>query len=515
MNVTIKLEGNKDSYGFEKITCMEKPIGITLDGFLNGYSNLFYMILKYIQAYYVENYDFEVYDNKHSRIINTKILKEFFDLNLVYEKVTEENIVAWIEEHIDLNHIVFVPVNLKELFYSKYYKKGDWGHINLLYGYERENELFHIIDSVQWYKENTSRYKAFVAEYATMKKMYAAWNEEAVLSPSFIDCNEASNISSVDTILKKFARLYLENFSNNSFKEVSFMSCQFENKANMKKYTEYVLRATSAKEVFFCELISIMKKYNLRLEILEQFEKITSELIQAWEEVEYRVSVKAYREKDKLDFRNELSQIIDMEVTVKKMIVDVCKTILDSEILDSKRDDLIENNLDSIITKVGESMYRFHFNSGKIYPCFGNDDAPKVKLIKQISPDKEYVIQTDIVLCKVQDISQFMAALFMRTVNDELYFWGSCCKKVIRLDLCGVDNNIFEISNNNKHLKIGIKIRQGKEISLFYVNDTGKEIQCYQYEALGNIQEVGLSCKTWGRPEDILIEYEDFKVTIK
>lgn len=82
------------------------------------------------------------------------------------------------------------------------------------------------------------------------------------------------------------------------------------------------------------------------------------------------------------------------------MIIEVCQSILELEFFLDKKDDMFENNADSIISKIGESGYRFHFNSGKIYSSFGIDDSSKVKLFMRMRVDKQYIVSTDIIIQK-------------------------------------------------------------------------------------------------------------------
>lgn len=515
MNISIKLKRTSDIYGFEEISCMEKPFGIILDGISTGFANMYYIIIKYIQAYQVQNYAYEEFNAYYSKDVNIKVLKEFFGLNLVYEDVNPDNIIDWIEKRIDSNNVVFVTANLKDLFYSKYYKKGDWGHIFLIHGYDKENQLFNIIDSAQAYKDESAIYKPFVVEYLTMKKMYTSWMEADTITPCYIKCDEVDNISSAGYILKMFAKLYLANCNNDVYKEEKFINNQFLDKENMKVYTEFLLRTRTAKRVFFNELVNIIHKYKIKIESIEAFMQAKDQLIHEWEDITYRLSVKAYRNQKPKNLRGELLKVTQLETSVKQLIAELCHSILQNEFLedDRKRNNHIENNEDGIINIVDKSNCKFYFNSGKVYSSFGVDDSPKVVLIDKMDANKRYVVKTSVDMEKYQDTSQFMAGIFIRTENNNLYFWGNCCRESIRFDLCGVDNNIFEVDINHDNFNIGVDIRDGIYVTLGYENELGQFVECYQYKLISKAQEMGLACKTWGFPDEIQINYRNFEIS--
>lgn len=329
MIVSLKVEENKDDYGYEKITCMEKPIGIILDACEQGYSSLFYMIIKYLQAYYINGYDYDHYDQKNSEKLITQVLIDFFELDIKYENIDPNQIINWTEDHINKNHIVCVPLNLKYLFYSKYYKQIDWGHVNLIYGYQKEKELFYNLDSIQAYMESRAKYKPFVVDYSMFETMYTSWTQLGSLYPCYFDCNQIGNLASVDRILTKFARTYVENNNLGGLKEEVLMKQQFMDAENVQKYTELLMRITSAKQVFYNELVKFMEMYRIRTDILQEYKQITTELVQMWDELEYIISVKAYRKQGNTDYSSEYERIRNKEVLVMNMTNEICQCILE------------------------------------------------------------------------------------------------------------------------------------------------------------------------------------------
>lgn len=108
-------------YSLEEVTCFDRLLGIFLNSINNSYCDLFYMINNFYRCYKVDDsknqYDFE----REMRILRNFFCIESEKINFSDEYVLTEFIV----KNINKYGSVFVPINLKEIYYSTYYKEQD------------------------------------------------------------------------------------------------------------------------------------------------------------------------------------------------------------------------------------------------------------------------------------------------------------------------------------------------------------------------------------------------------
>lgn len=112
-------------YSLEEVTCFDRLLGIFLNSINNSYCDLFYMINNFYRCYKVDDskneYDFER---------EMYILRNFFCIESEKINFSDEYVLTeFIVKNINKYGSVFVPINLKEIYYSAYYKEQDWPHL--------------------------------------------------------------------------------------------------------------------------------------------------------------------------------------------------------------------------------------------------------------------------------------------------------------------------------------------------------------------------------------------------
>lgn len=128
MQISLAIDKTYDNYDFSEIRCVEKPFSIILDSYMEGYGKMFSLALKYYQSYPIKNYlDQSTYEDIYR--LQMKILNDYFGIDFITEEVGDSVIVDWIKNKVEDNCVPLIFGNLKELYYSKYYKKENWGHV--------------------------------------------------------------------------------------------------------------------------------------------------------------------------------------------------------------------------------------------------------------------------------------------------------------------------------------------------------------------------------------------------
>ena len=282
MKISRNLVELNDNYDFSEVYCMEKPFGIFMEGFGEGISNAFYMVLKFFQAYQVDGYEYNQINFESMYQVQKDILREFFNTEVVREQINGEEIVSWIEDKIREDCAPFVFVNLKEVFYSKYYKRYDWGHVLLIYGFNSKDRLFYVMDSTQLYKnEHLAIFRPFPITYEIVESAYRASLDVYPSEVCYISC--AQKITELKEVICNVIDLGIKNIKDYILKEKivlkKLMSC--EEIDMIDDYAEQLLSIKNAKKVFFKEVLNFVHKIDGKAEI----DKITNDIVKGWEKI--------------------------------------------------------------------------------------------------------------------------------------------------------------------------------------------------------------------------------------
>ena len=202
----IKIE-NTTEYSFDKVSCLERPIVNQLNYINNKYGDFFIIISKLYQFYFTKK-------EKNTREEIIKISELI--LGVRYQSISSLKINKAIDQH----YPVVLGVNLKFLFYSKYYCFNDWPHWFLITGYDTERKIYNILDDVQ-YIQNESLYGEFVLTKSILKQLNKKYKEkyEKRWNCFYFELKERK---SVYNILINILGVYLEfDFSqNNSYPQL-------------------------------------------------------------------------------------------------------------------------------------------------------------------------------------------------------------------------------------------------------------------------------------------------------
>ena len=108
-----------DEYEVDEVNCLEKPVALLLHSFNPVYRNLYLFFVKMNRCYNLQKYKDLHYENMTTMQRATLVLKQ--EMGIDIEKQNNcKDIHIFINEQIKKNNPIIIPVNLKELYYSKF-----------------------------------------------------------------------------------------------------------------------------------------------------------------------------------------------------------------------------------------------------------------------------------------------------------------------------------------------------------------------------------------------------------
>ena len=514
---SMKLEGNKDSYEIDEVDCFEKPIGIILEGMREGYAGLFYMFLKFTQAYNVNGFlpkrakstiETEMY-------IKKRMLKEEFNIEIQSTECKEQaQLHKFMEEKLVGSNVVLIPGNLKELYYSKYYRRRNWPHLFLIKSYDPENQLYYTLDSSQFFKENMALYRDFVIPYHIMENVHFEYKKDFFPYIYYIDSGLGEQLTDANTIINHCLNYYLQDRNEQPYREIYYMNCMYEKNGSQDEvtyYSERLFRTNKAKKLFFHELEIYLESHEYPKDELEAFHAIAEKVSNAWKKVINICFVHA-RKGQKLDVDKEISDVILLEENLYDQFVNMKKFTARAAAKgkETHQQKQLENNGDHVIAIEQEGAYTFTFPKGKVYTAWFKDDSPKVVLGNMRAYKEGFSISCTVQIEEAGELSNFHAGIFLRTDHGYVYFWGTHCGNLVRMDLSGINTDIYTYEKAGEELSIRVSVdKHGCKVETLerdIVEDS------HEVSLTGNVVEVGVGCKTWDDSDFVKLTFKEMKL---
>lgn len=352
------LNPNKDNYKLDEVNCFEKSIGIILDSYNDKFSSLFYMLLKLCQSYNMTNFLDDSSKFELSTFLN--IVNKFFNIHC--EEVTPVNFNNFIEENLTNKNRVLVPGNLKELYYSNYYKVTNWPHLFVITGFDSQQKIFNIIDNIQ-FKPEISKFDNFTIEYNTLQSLFESYYNN-YYSNKIIIFHENNNFIHLNhfDILIKILSIYLYKLHAQPYKEVDQVNFIIDTIKNsdynllkvdlandifgnckISEYTTYMINGVKRKNVFFIELITNIKYFVNDNNIIESLNDKRNSIISSWEKIINTSIVNIYRCKT-FDLQDTINNVISLEEEFSKLILSL-KYYISSSNDNIKRYENVDNSV--------------------------------------------------------------------------------------------------------------------------------------------------------------------------
>ncbi|HGR8643720.1 TPA: hypothetical protein ACL6Q1_001410, partial [Streptococcus pneumoniae] len=494
-------------YSLEEVTCFDRLLGIFLNSINNSYCDLFYMINNFYRCYKVDDskneYDFE----REMHILRNFFCIESEKINFSDEYVLTEFIV----KNINKYGSVFVPINLKEIYYSAYYKEQDWPHLFLINGYDKEKELFYVIDATQIYSDILTE-QNFCITFEILERAYKSYFHQTILNKEkeyiFVVTTVVNELTETEIFHETFK--YLFNQSSISSRELEIVYKILTNRdftllANLKNITK-------KKKLFFTIFFEKLRVYELisNKELL-YLSRTVETILEEWTIFINRCIKNILKNDTKLVnydfFVLEEKKIFDFFSKQASRYKERLFEIISSN--SNRYNEVFEciQNSGKIITITEDNSrkFRFSFIGDKIYNSWFNDDSPKVR----INQDLNYLIVKINVIHKEKD-SKFVAGLYC-FIDDNLYYFGLDSNYFINLDLMGKTPEIFRkrLETSEVYLKIS---RQEDSCKFSYSVDGITYFYATSLDIRSCHFSCGIGCKTYSKPTPLCIDFEDLLI---
>ena len=504
MKNIIYLEDIDYGYMYDEITCFEHPLIIALNHYNDEYGRLVTTLMKF-RSTYVD----DAFRNNFYRDIIIEEISKIFGVNIEENaKINQKKII----KSINNNRLIIAGINLKELYYSDYYKRDNWGHWLLINGYDEFTDNISIFDNVQFSSIEES-YDQFVIPYILLKKANKSYINEFGYNQSFQEITVNKIRKEKDVLLeiiKKYLSIKMDDSKSYRQEIINLELNKLSNIADItfvqKEHQKKLININKYKRIFFLELEQYMEKYDYTNNCYEQFsiyKNFVHELLEICKKQVY-IYVKNMISGQKLnDIIN--NEIINKEIEIQKIIKHFYNYLLD---YNYKKIDL--NNYETYFRKENDKNYielikenentyslKFDFYDGKICNWWEMDESPKVlfdinkyscivlKNVRFESNKVSYLPSQIGIYVKNKKTKE--AVLVGIEINDN--------KEEIVYSIVGQSSIVLPIIWDDKS-KI-ICTNNENEICIKVYND-GKEQIIYSELVDIDIIEVGITCKTWG-----------------
>lgn len=497
MEKVIDIIDTINNYSLDMVNCYDRPLSIVLNRNNKKIGHFYLMFTMLFKSYYHEKIN-ESYEQFYFRILDD-ILK----IKLINKKVVK-GINEQVIEILNLDYPVLVPCNLYELYYSEHYKKNNWSHLLLIIGYDDVTKLYTVLDSQQQtYFNDEMRYCKFKMRQKDLVKIAIANNyfiKEQYIYFFETDCKEESYIS----LLIKFIEIFIKDLQINKCIQNYLIDKINSNNQSEDTMTLFV-NANKSKKVAISELIKLLRLYDYKTDYLE---KLNEEIFKIWNKHTLIKIKEIYQNKYKIISYLNNREIIDVD---KKLIDEL---LLAKKYLLKKSNNSNHviynyrylNNTDKII-KFNNENIDFYFNKNKTYNTWICDNAPKIVLVDQIK--NSIKINCGIKILHHEDVEGFMAGIYIKLLNENIYMFGLDYMGKISLQLVGKKNIISNFCEKSNTCILQVLYLHK---NLMFIEVKKNEINTIYTENNILIKQIGLFCKTWNGCINLKVRFNDVKI---
>ncbi len=289
MNKLIKINIDNEKLNLNVVNCVEIGICYCLDIYGRDYRQYFLLLLKLIQSYKTpgfsnQNIIYPVNIHKYMQLL----LNEKLKVKINFYNYSEDGFYGLIEGLIEKRKPVLVTGNLKELYYSRNYKERDARHIVLINGYEKQKEIFRIINGEHCYIRNKPIYQQFVIPYQALKDMYESFGA-AFGDPFICDFELIENKFEKASILNECLSLYLNsNTGNEKYREIIYIDQiirKISKEADCSNLDETFLRTVKYKDMFYTILASSIAEVFGKDKSAQNVMSLKEKMVSLWEDI--------------------------------------------------------------------------------------------------------------------------------------------------------------------------------------------------------------------------------------
>ncbi|NFA43462.1 hypothetical protein EXM65_12970 [Clostridium botulinum] len=314
----IKVKLENELLNIDSVNCLEISIAYCLNKIGIDYKQYFILYLKCLQSYKIKKYSG----------LNVKYPVEIhYFLKDILKKLNVEiiqnknlcNSSIFIKNSINDNDFVFISGNLKELYYSKYYKKEDSRHVFLINGYDEGRNIYYIIDNIQ-NQNSRSEYSQFSIKKSMLEKMISSYQ---TAFQTFFECKikmicpQLNKKKILKEVLSHICQSNTELWENDFIDDIK--NIIDGNSRENECVEECFIRCIKHKYLFYKTLLNIIKNNFPNIINYEIFEKTYEELIQTWKSISNICLFKLYK-KEHFDITIKVREAIMIENYMKEIL---------------------------------------------------------------------------------------------------------------------------------------------------------------------------------------------------
>lgn len=474
------IKANIEAYPLDQVNCISRAISLCIASYDIQLSNLFLIIDSFERCYSIKS--LEEPKEPYDRELN--LVQKYLNLN--FEKIfLDKNFFTAIEEQIVLNNPVIVPINLKEIFYSDYYREDDWEHPVVIKGFDSSKKVFYILDYIQL-KSDIPMERDFTIEYGVLYVAFQSYfSNIGKTDNEFILVLDKTKVEKSKTF-----PIYIKEIQENialGDMENNFLKLAPVKWLNIYKY----------KEILFSLSLNLLKgltcqsnNYLIRKNnIINLNKKLFFRLYMNWSRSNQINS----------ELVIEINHVIQLEQILIKELFERLN-VLFLEKRDVEMLYIFENNEDNII-QVINNIFQFTFAENKIYNTWLGDDSPKVVFPKASNG------KISISLSVVKNLydADFAGGIFIRD-GEDMYYYTLDAKGKLNLDKRGVELSLVHEYIESDCLEFGIEFKNKKCNFLYRKNSVSSYNLFYSLELKEKLIEYGIGCKTYYSAKPLVVE---------
>lgn len=502
----------KDSithFQFDSVNCFQRPAALVYKYKKRGSERLYLMYCKLFDAFSIDAERSELKNYEHEigiRCVNIGInSKEEFE-----QKITNL---------INKGYPVLVPGNLKALFYSKYYKIRDWGHLLLIKGYDKERQLYMILDNIHLENKNSApKLSDFYIRYDDLYDFFYQFNDYYGHNIYYMEeVTEQQVVNERDRIVQ-YLRLLSDTINKKKYREYEIVKwlkeggivAHGDSILKVLENKNFVINIPKFKSILFEQLVYILENYSYNCEKLKQ---IVEKLEHAWKKDNLKF-LKHIEQQDfeQLDFK--ISKVtLEYEIELLQEIKECIIYLEKMETLEEEKttDFLCDNNEDDII-HYEKGSFIFDFNTSVTYNSWLTDEAPKVFLYSNTENKEQILFRVKCSILTDYDEFGYHTGIFVIAEDGSLFVFGLNYEKLFLFDYigkCTIDS--FKSEYNGEEYEIYIK-RGERKISVGIIKNETEFIELGHYNIELQIKYAGIFCKTMGTCTKLKVAFRDFSV---
>ena len=490
-------------YSRDEIDCFEKPFGLVLDYYSPNNSNYFYMFRKLIDSYRFKNN----FRDKTDEFIKKNLGLECF----YYDVNTVDNVEEIIISNINREIPVLVSGNVRELFYSPFYKENDHEHTFLISGYDDYKEIYKMLDSDD---SVGIKYKTYIIEFTTIRKVYAASNDKMIV---IVKKGKNKRKNDFD-LLNLLIDIYL---SSNPFpfnEQKLIMNIEKNLSSPYYDFTDHLnnlVNLPKHRNVFFLELYDRIISYNIDEDLKIQLHELT-ELYLKNNKVNVNKIIKSFVMRNKKDFSDYYAFIVQKEKEMRELVLK-CKQAL-QEIESSRTKNREENNFsgnsnssfeyneDNIIS-IKNNIVSFDFHTKRIYSNWDDEhNCPKYIYKANVSDLTDFYFSTKVTVEDDFEEVGFLAGIILTCTNGERYMFGLNSGITLTLEE-GIASHLVDIPFSFLSAELSFNY-SNNFCEIFYKAEKDK-ISIMKAPMSEPILSISLACKTWVNGEKLRVNFSD------